>query len=387
MSLHRHQSSLEDALNFSELFLLTPQQHQTARSLLNALTEHYGPEQTSQKGYLPATLIRSTFNYVASKDSFLAFFFTYLYECLTNVNSDIALAVSYFNDFASWDAVMQGKVMGAVEEFADFMVTQFFLPLRASSVKTPQPTPTSLSAIQPSTPTGTKQRISLLRHDCLIRDHHRCVVTRKFDIAEARKRRAKDKNCEDDDGKRLDSEPHDNFVHLEVAHIIPHCLMAVAPGDSELSDSKKNVLRILDMFDPGITHLIDGPKIDSPLNALTLTLECHRLFGEFQIYFEPTGKPYEYSIDSTESGFLRDPFFPVTRTLMLSPHRTIDPPSPRLLGVHRAIAHILKLSGAGDYIEQILRMEQVAVEADGSTNLGDIMRLRFDSWLSQLAVF
>jgi hypothetical protein len=98
------------------------------------------------------------------------------------------------------------------------------------------------------------------------------------------------------------------------------------------------VLRILDMFDPGITHLIDGPKIDSPLNALTLTLECHRLFGEFQIYFEPTGKPYEYRIDSTESGFLRDPFFPVTRTLMLSAHHTIDPPSPRLIGVHRAIA-------------------------------------------------
>jgi hypothetical protein len=59
-------------------------------------------------------------------------------------------------------------------------------------------------------------------------------VTRKFDIAEARKRRAKDKNCDDDDGKRLDSEPHDNFVHLEAPHIIPHCLTTVAPGDSEL---------------------------------------------------------------------------------------------------------------------------------------------------------
>ncbi|GAA5232735.1 hypothetical protein GCM10025794_32340 [Massilia kyonggiensis] len=41
------------------------------------------------------------------------------------------------------------------------------------------------------------------------------------------------------------------------------------------------MLRILDMFDPGITHLKDGPKIDSPLNALTLMLECHRFFEEF----------------------------------------------------------------------------------------------------------
>lgn len=73
---------------------------------------------------------------------------------------------------------------------------------------------------------------------------------------------------------------------------------------------------------------------------------------------------------------------------MLSPQRTIDPPSPQPLSVHRAIAHILKLSGAGDYIEQILQdMGQVAVEADGSTTLGDIMRLQFDGWLNQLTVF
>ncbi|KAI7972198.1 hypothetical protein EIK77_001187 [Talaromyces pinophilus] len=195
-------------------------------------------------------------------------------------------------------------------------------------------------------------------------------------------------NCKDDDGKLLHTESHDNFQYLEVAHILPHSLTKISAGDAELADSKKNVLRILDMFDPGTIHLIDGPKIDSPLNALTLTIEFHRLFGEFQIYFEPTGRPYEYKIDSVESDFLRDPFFPVTRTLMLSPNHTIDPPSLRLLGVHRAIAKILKLSGAGEYIDQILRdMEQVAVKADGSTNLGDMMKLRFDGWVQQLAVF
>jgi hypothetical protein len=57
MSSHkRHPSSLEVVLDFSEPFLLTPQQSQTARSLLTALLEHYGPEQSSQKGYLPAKL-------------------------------------------------------------------------------------------------------------------------------------------------------------------------------------------------------------------------------------------------------------------------------------------------------------------------------------------
>lgn len=150
-----------------------------------------------------------------------------------------------------------------------------------------------------------------------------------------------------------------------------------------------NVFRILDMFDPGLSHRLDGPNIDRSVNALTLTLDYHRLFGEFQIYFEPTGRPLEYKIDSLEnSPFLRDPLFPVTRTLTLSPNLTIDPPDPRLLRVHSAIAHIMKLSGAGDYIERVLRdMQEVDVQADGSTNLGYMMGLRLNGWLNTLSVF
>jgi hypothetical protein len=53
--------------------------------------------------------------------------------------------------------------------------------------------------------------------------------------------------------------------------------------------------------------------------------------------------------------FLSDPLLPVIRTLTLSPNCTIDPPSQRLLAVHRTIAFIIKLSGAGSYIEDILR--------------------------------
>lgn len=148
------------------------------------------------------------------------------------------------------------------------------------------------------------------------------------------------------------------------------------------------MFRILDMFEPGISHRLDASKIDSPMNALTLTLDYHRLFGEFQICFERTG-PHQYRIDSLEqNSFLRDPLFPVTRTLSLSSSRTIDPPDHRLLGVHCAIAHIMKLSGAGEYIEKILRdIEEVDVNSDGSTNLGYITGLRLDGWLNTLAVF
>jgi hypothetical protein len=138
------------------------------------------------------------------------------------------------------------------------------------------------------------------------------------------------------------------------------------------------------MFDHGITHLIEYPKIESPMNALTLTHEYHQLFGAFKIYFEHTGNPYEYKIQSTEpKSFLSDPLLPVTRTLTLSPNRTIEPPSQRLLAVHRAIAFIIKLSGAGGYIEDILRdLDEGDVRADGSTNLGKILKLQFDGWLA-----
>lgn len=47
-------------------------------------------------------------------------------------------------------------------------------------------------------------------------------------------------------------------------------------------------------------------------------LDCHRLFGEFQIYFERTGIRHRYWMNSTEqSPFLRDPLFPVMRSLTL----------------------------------------------------------------------
>ncbi|KAJ5201644.1 uncharacterized protein N7498_006307 [Penicillium cinerascens] len=337
----RHQSSLEGVLDLSIPLSLTPQQHESARNLVIRLVRHYGPEKTVRNGYRPAALIQATLEHVTSPDTFMTFFLSYIYEYLCSdeghtVNSDITHALVFFEGFSSWEPEQINKLYESLEKFAEYIVANFLLPLRASSVKTPQPTPTSLSSLQSSTPTGTRQLISDLRQNYLIRDRHRCVVSRKFDR----------------------------------------------------SDLKKNALRILDMFDPGIIHLIDGPKIDSPMNALTLTLDYHRLFGEFQIYFERTGTPHQYRIDSTEhSLFLRDPLFPVTRSLTLSPHRTIDPPSPRLLDVHRAIALIMKLSGAGEYIERVLRdMEELDVREDGSTNLGYLAGLRLGGWLDTLSV-
>ena len=89
--------------------------------------------------------------------------------------------------------------------------------------------------MQTPAPTGTRQRISILRQSCLVRDRHRCVISRKFEIVEARKRADQHgDDCEDDDENPLRNEARGGFQYLEVAHIVPHSLRTVAPGETDL---------------------------------------------------------------------------------------------------------------------------------------------------------
>jgi hypothetical protein len=144
------------------------------------------------------------------------------------------------------------------------------------------------------------------------------------------------------------------------------------------------------MFDPGVIHLIEGSNIDRSINALTLTINFHQPFGDFEIYFEPTADQIQhtYKIDYVQlNSLFCDPLLPITRTLHLTPDHTIDPPSPRLLAIHRAIGRILNLSGAGDYIDRILRdMDEVSIREDGSTELGHYIGLKLGGWLDGVPV-
>ena len=106
----------------------------------------------------------------------------------------------------------------------------------------------------------------------------------------------------------------------------------------------------MNICDRSVVDLINGIDIDRPRNTLTLAPLMHGHFGAFRIYFEAAHDQYNtYRIES----FLMAPHnrainLPVTRTLYVTEDRTIDPPSPRLLAVHCAIAYILHLSGTGE---------------------------------------
>lgn len=255
--------------------------------------------------------------------------------------------------------------------------------VRASATKTPQPSPLYNAALEHVLSreeqrrlrdfAGTPERLSALREACLLRDRHRCVVSRAFDEAEAIKRfEGQNGPAVDDDGNDLTDS--DTYQYVEVAHIIP-CSLTKA-DDGRIDGTKKAAIMILNMFDHGVVHLLEGPDMNRPYNAITLSRNMHKRFGEFKVFFERTpdaDPPNTYRIGSFLPPALSR-LFPVTRTLFS--HPTIDPPSERLLALHYAIAHILRLSGAGNYISNILRdLEDGIVRSDGSTELGVLVDL------------
>lgn len=140
------------------------------------------------------------------------------------------------------------------------------------------------------------------------------------------------------------------------------------------------------MFDYGVVDLIEGRDIDRPRNAITLTSALHHSFGSFKIFFEPISgeEPHTYRVGSFHKPVVsRNLGLPVIRTLSTTPNQTIDPPLPRFFAIHNAIAHILHLSGAGDYIDKVLKdVEEKAIQVDGSTELGRLINLGLGGWLT-----
>ncbi|KAL8295068.1 hypothetical protein RB600_000847 [Gaeumannomyces tritici] len=404
---HRHQSSLQGMLHAG-----TPVMEEDTRAQADIRMRHIlqhceaAANQQPQRGYNHPALVRLTHDYARSDDSkslFLSSFFEHLDLPLAGnvTDSDV--------DFS--DPEVKERLCKSVDAFAEYLMDNFFLPrktslsflspcplrraslthasfyyiVKAVSNKTPQPSPITNSAVQraqgsdlPQAFVGTPERVSTLRGTCLVRDRYRCVISRKFDTTEGRKRyEAAPGNARDDDGHPIG--PRD-FRTLEVAHILPHSLTKAS--DSLLGLGRKAALDVLNMFDVGVVYMIEGAEIDRPYNAITLSHEHHLDFGSFRIFFEPVPDqpPHTYRINAFKDFVGETLGLPVTRTLYLTEDRNIDPPSPRLLAIHRAIGHILHLSGAGDYIDRVFRdAEEYGVRSDGSTQLGILLSSKLNS--------
>ncbi|KAK2791192.1 hypothetical protein FQN53_006030 [Emmonsiellopsis sp. PD_33] len=190
-------------------------------------------------------------------------------------------------------------------------------------------------------------------------------------------------NATDDEGRQIQGQ---KFVRLEVAHIVPHDLTQ-ADSNNELNEPKQPALRILNMVDHNISHPINGFSIGREFNAMSLASNLLIYFGKFQIFFDPVlREEHTYHIDTFLLSFILAEFqIPATRTLYPLHDRSIEP-SPRLLALHRAIAYILHLSSAGEYIDMILRdMEELGTREGGGTELSRLVTLRLGGWLTGAA--
>lgn len=245
-----------------------------------------------------------------------------------------------------------------------------FVPLKAQGGTTP--TFTSHSEASPAQ-AATPGRLSSLRNTCLLRDGYRCVVTGHLDSS-----------------KRTRRNPG---VSTDCTHIIPHALNN-PDSTGTLPHTVSLVWRIINLFDPNLSHTLEGDLIDTPRNAITLIHDLRELFGRLKAYFEAVpDMPNTYVFKTTRTaGKLMEHQRPKAAQLTfcgnepLGSHRAALP-SARLLKFHAACCKILEIAGAAGYVERLVEdMEELAANgtmaADGSSDLGLFLRLRglYGSW-------
>ncbi|PWY81598.1 hypothetical protein BO94DRAFT_443735, partial [Aspergillus sclerotioniger CBS 115572] len=227
----RHCSSVEGVIIPSSL---KPDERDLAIRVFEDIIVHFEPLQAADSGYKPVTLINLMKCEVSEKDEFLNLFFSFIQQdLLQEKHVGIDKILSHLSGQFDWSAEKKNTLSNSLITFAKFLVDNFFLPLKALAVKTPQPTPALSDSRTPENAISTPQRVSNLRRDCLTRDRHRCIISRKFDAEEGQRRYKRDKqNLKDDDGKSLLLE-RDRMAFFEVAHIIPHSLMSPTSEDGE----------------------------------------------------------------------------------------------------------------------------------------------------------
>ncbi|KAJ3808095.1 hypothetical protein EV368DRAFT_46300 [Lentinula lateritia] len=194
----------------------------------------------------------------------------------------------------------------------------------------------------------------------LYRDGYRCVATQVFEVNYA-----------------VDGDPKDyadiqqfGATATNCAHIIPASTYFKLSNESK-KDYAASVLAVLARFEYNVENL-NGPKIHSLFNVMTLVTVMRDYFDQLKLWFEATITPHRYEIKCL------NPFEPVLRNLP-SPFTTFatsEPqlplPDPALLALHASCAKVAYLSGAGEHIDRVhrdLRRLDVLAEDGGSSDV------------------
>lgn len=265
-----------------------------------------------------------------------------------------------------------------LETIATDFLEGFFVPLTAQTGCTPHVSEvlTAPSASDVALTQGTPVRLRNLRTLCLLRDGNRCVISGNYDKGFHTRAR------------KLGELPRGTFgVQTQAAHIIPHSLNSVAPGDT-LSRPKTFVWQILNMFLPGLSTILEGSLIDTPANAMILASDIHDEFGKLLCYLEEVPDcPNCYTFKTTSGAAeLLPGLYPKTEVITLVNHepegtRVADLPSACLLKLHAACCKMMEMAGAGEYVERVLEdmermQEEGTLAGDGSSDIGMVLRMK-----------
>ncbi|KAH7876598.1 uncharacterized protein C8R40DRAFT_1042116 [Lentinula edodes] len=217
----------------------------------------------------------------------------------------------------------------------------------------------------------------------LVRDGYRCVVTGTidteckgfFDLTELKK---------------------SGTLRTECAHIIPEATYFGLDKGKTVCHYSASVLAVFDRFGVQFDKLNEG-NIHSLWNVMTLVQPIHDSFDRLELWFEATvsillyaltvfSSFHEYFIKTTDetNRLLSELNGPITLT---SSDPNVPLPDPKLLAFHAAACRVAYLSGATEYMEEILRdFERLNVLAEDGGSLAILEHAFFQAGLVRVEV-
>jgi len=183
----------------------------------------------------------------------------------------------------------------------------------------------------------------------LYRDNYRCMVTGSVDET------AYDAMS---DAQRQQYDIVDSgLTNTNFCHIFPPStsrnLNAEVPGDpkSVYSGSVWSIINSFDNID--VLAELDGNKIHSLSNGLTLDLNLHSLFDNLKLWFEKVqGVPNTYNVCTLNPHQSVLASLPHPRQVNFTTTTDMELPDSRYLKLHAAICRVAHLSGAAGYLEE-----------------------------------
>ncbi|KAI6033301.1 hypothetical protein EDC04DRAFT_3115023 [Pisolithus marmoratus] len=196
----------------------------------------------------------------------------------------------------------------------------------------------------------------------LARDGFRCAVTKAYDFRSFRANKELERKVKHERARVL-------VTHC--AHILPESTNANVARSPNKAKHAASVWAVLDRF--GYSSLredLDGPNIHRLENVITMDPTLHFFFDMLEIWFTETGRPNEYKLEGNHDYVISQ--YPTYVTFSTPDPQRLPLPSPTYLAIHAAFAKVAHLSGAGEYIDKILRRLEdalVLAEDGGSAEL------------------